>query len=219
MRPNARATDSPRGLTHARRADQRHDSARAAAADHFQSAFRAAGTNRQVLHDPILDVLKAMVVGVQDFACGVDVGRVGGLGVPGQLEDSVQPGTDPARLRTLVAGSLELANLTECGLAHVIWQVGRLNTGSIVLSAVRLVLTQFLADRIQLLTQQELPLALLHALANVVGDLLVDLGLGDVGLGPLDQRRQPFDDIGGLQQLALPLVTQPRRVPSQVGQG
>ncbi len=216
QRPRDRLPE--RGLAHTRRTDQRHHRARTTTADNLQSALRAAGADREIFHDPVLDILQTVVVSIQHLTRGGDVGRVSRFGVPGQLEDGVQPGTDPTRFRTLVAGPLELANLSECGLAYLVRQVGRLNARPIVLSTVRLVLAQFLADRIQLLSQQELALALLHPLANIVGDLLVDFGLGDVRLGPFDQRRKPRHDIRSFQQLALPFVTQPWCVPSEVSQ-
>ena len=55
---------------------------------------------------------------------------------------------------------------------------------AVVLRALRLVLAELLADGGELLAEQELALALLHPLADVVGDLVVDLGLGQVVLGP-----------------------------------
>ena len=188
QRPGDRLTE--RGLADTGRADQRHHRTRATAADDLETTLRTTGADREVLHDPILDVVEAVVIGVQHLARGGDVGRVGGLGVPGQLEDGVQPGADVAGLGALVAGPLELADLAKRRLADVVGQIRLLDTGSVVLRSVRLVLAELLADGVQLLAQQELALALLHALADVVGDLVVDLGLGEVGLGPLDQHGQ-----------------------------
>ena len=220
MRPE-RAGDglTERGLADPGRTDQRHHGAGAAAADDLQAAGRATGADGQVLHDPVLDVVQAVVVGVQHGPGGDDVGRVGGLGAPRQVEDGVQPGPQVAGLGALVAAPLELADLAQGGLADVLGQVGLLDPGAVVLRAVGLVLAELLADGVELLAEQELALALLHALADVVGDLVVDLGLGEVVLGPLDQRGQPLGDVGGLQQLPLLLVGQVGRVAGQVGQG
>ena len=107
--------------------------------------------------------------------------------VPRQLEHGVEPGADPAGLRALVAGALQLADLAQRGLADLVGQVGRLDAGAVVVGAVRLVLAELLADGGELLAQQELALALLHALAHVVADLLGDLELGQVLAGPVDR--------------------------------
>ncbi len=112
--------------------------------------------------------------------------------VPRQVQHGVQPGADPAALGALLAGPLELADLAQRGLAHLLGQVGGLDAGPVVIRPVRLALAQFLADRGQLLAQQELLLRLLHALADVVGDLVVDLDLGEVVAGPVDQDAQPL---------------------------
>ena len=188
MRPSARATRlAERGLADAGRTDQHHHRAGAATADDLQAALGAPGADGQVLHDPVLDVVQAVVIGVQHRAGGGDVGESVVLVVPRQLQDGVQPGADPARLGALVAGPLELADLAQRGLADVLGQVGRLDPGAVVLGALGLVLAELLADGVELLAEQELALALLHPLADVVGDLVVDLDLGEVVLGPLDQ--------------------------------
>ena len=159
------------------------------------------------------------MVGVQHLTRCVDVGRIAGLGIPGQLKDGVEPGANPARFGALIARSFELADLAQGSLANLIGQLRLLDTCSVVLSAVRLILAQLLTDCVQLLPKQELALALLHPLANIVSDLVIDFGLGDVRLSPLDQGRQPCHDVGGLQQLPLPFVAQPGRVSGQIGKG
>ena len=83
---------------------------------------------------------------------------------------------------------LELADLAQRGLADLLGQVGGLDAGAVVVAAVGLVLAEFLADRGELLAQQELALALVHALADVVADLLADLELGQVLAGPRGSR-------------------------------
>ena len=63
-----------RGLAHSGRTHQRHHRTGTTTADNLKSALRAAGPNCEVFHDPILDIVKAVVVSVQHLACGVDVG-------------------------------------------------------------------------------------------------------------------------------------------------
>ena len=138
--------------------------------------------------------------------------------VPRQVEHGVQPGADPAALRALVAGSFQLADLAQRGLAHLLGQVGGLDAGPVVVGTVGFALAQLLADGGQLLAQQELLLRLLHAVPHVLGDLVVDLDFGQVFAGPVDQHAQPLGDIRGLQQLPLLHVGQVGRVARRVRQ-
>ena len=174
-----------RGLADAGRTDQRQHGAGAAAADDLQAALGATGADGEVLHDPVLHVVEAVVVGVEDLAGARDVGGVLGAHVPRQLEHGVEPGADPAGLGALVARALQLADLAQRGLADLLGQVGGLDAGAVVVGALGLVLAELLADRGELLAQQELALALVHALADVVLDLLGDLELGEVLARPL----------------------------------
>ncbi len=207
-----------RGLADAGRPDEGEHRSGPAAADDLEPALGAPGADGEVLHDPLLDVVEPVVVGVEHLAGAHDVGGVLGAHRPRQLEHGVQPGADPARLRALVAGPLELADLAQRRLAHGVRQVCCFDAAPVVLGAVGLVLAQLAADRGQLLAQQELPLALVHPLADVVADLLGDLELGEVVARPGQHERQPAGDVGGLEQLALLLVTEVRRVAGQVGQ-
>ena len=102
------------------------------------------------------------------------------------------------RLGALVAGALELADLAQRRLADVVGQVGGLDPGAVVVGAVGLALAELLADRGELLAQQELALALLHALADVLADLVGDLDLGEVLPGPLDQRASAASSTSGV---------------------
>ena len=159
------------------------------------------------------------MVGVEHRAGSRDVVAVLGRDVPRQLEDGVQPGADPRRLGALVAGALELADLAQQRLADGVRHVGRLDPRAVVVGALGLALAELLADRVELLAQQELALALLHALADVLADLVGDLDLGEVLPGPLDQHRQPLLDVGRLEQLPLAVVGQVRRVAGRVRDG
>jgi hypothetical protein len=86
-------------------------------------------------------------------------------------------------------------------------QVGLLDPAAVVAALLRVAvarqLAELLADRGQLLAQQVLALALLHALPDVGRDLLADLHLGEVGLGLLEQELQALDDVDGLEQAQL----------------
>jgi hypothetical protein len=97
----------------------------------------------------------------------------------GQVQHRVEPGPDPARLGVLVAGALQLADLAQRPLADRLRQIGRLDAGAVVVRAVRLAVAELLADRLELLAQQVLPVALLDRLAYVRLDLVADLWDGE----------------------------------------
>ena len=103
-------------------------------------------------------------------------------------------------------------------LAHLLGQVGGLDPGPVVGRAVRLVLAELLADRGELLAQQELALGLLQPLADVGVDLLGDLLLGEVVAHPADQQLQPGGDVRRGEQFDLLVQGQPGRVAGRVGQ-
>ena len=206
-----------RGLADPGRPGQQDHGARAAAADDLQAALGAPGPDREVLHDPLLDLLEAVVVGVEDLAGPDHVVVVLGALVPGQLEHGVEPGADPGGLGALVAGALELVDLLQQGGAHGVGHVGGLDPGAVVVGALRLALAELLADRGELLAQQVLALRLLHAVADLLADLVGELRLGEVLAGPGDERLEALLDVGGLQQLALAVVGEVRRVAGRVG--
>ena len=158
------------------------------------------------------------MIGVEDLAGTLDVGGVLGTRVPRQVEDGVEPGAYPPGLRRLVTGALELAHLAQCGFAYLLGQVGLVDARPVVVGTLGLVLTEFLADGGELLTEQELLLLLVHPRANVLGDLLADLGLGEMVAGPFDQQPQPCGGVRRLEEFALLLVGEPGRVARRVGE-
>jgi hypothetical protein len=158
------------------------------------------------------------VVLVEGLLRFTEVGVVFGADRPRHLQHRVEPGADPAGLRGGVTGPLELADLAHRGLVDLLGQLGGLDTGAVVRRAVGLVLTELLADRGQLLPQQELALRLLQALADVGVDALGDLLLGEVLAHPPGQQLQPLRDVFGRQELDLLLQREPRCVAGRVGQ-
>src|SRR5664279_2972099 len=141
-----------------------------------------------------------------------------GARLPRDLQHGVQPGTDPARFRALVAGPLQPADLAQRRLADLARQIGLLHPGAEIICAVRFALAEFLADRGQLLAQQELALALLHPVPDVLTDLLGDVHLGQVGAGPTDQQLEATLDLRGLQHLTLLFSGEVRGPAGRVGQ-
>ena len=219
-RPTERPRDglTERGLADAGRADEGEHRAGAATADDLQTALGPAGAHGEVFGDPLLDVLEPVVVGVEDRPRRRQVGRVVAGHAPRELEHGVEPGPQVARLRALVARALELADLAQRLLADLLRQVGGLDAGAVVIRPFGLV-AELLADRGELLAQEVLPLGLVDAFAHVGGDLVAQLGLGDVLAQPRDELREPLAGVGGLEQVALLGGAQVARVAGEVGQG
>ena len=150
-----------RGLADAGRTGQQDHRAGAAAADHLQAALGAAGADGEVLHDPLLDLVEAVVVGVQHLAGARrrrSLSSVRDLPTAARARCRARCGSRPA------SGfcSLERSSLStslQRGLADVVGQVGGLDPGAVVVGALGLALAELLADRGELLAQQELALA------------------------------------------------------------
>ncbi len=211
-----------RCLTDAGRAHQREDGAAAATADHAQAAVGPALAHGQVLDDALLDVIQAGVVLVQDPPGSGNVVGVLGAVVPRDVEHGVQPGPDPADLGRLLGGALQLRDFLHRRVVHILGQVGRLDPRPVVVllgGGVTGQVGQLLADRGELLPQQEFLLLLLHALLDVLADRLRDVQLGHVLLGPADDQLQPLDQVRGLQDLQLLRGVQVGRVAGPVGDG
>ena len=176
--------------------------------------------HRQVLDDPFLHVVKAGVVLVEYLPRAGDVVGVLGPLVPRDVEDGVEPGADPADFRRLVRGPLELVDLAQRGRLDRLRQVGLFDPGPVVVLlgalAVAAQLVELLADRGELLAEQEFLLLLLHALGHVLADGLRDVKLGQVVLDPADRGLKPAFHVGGLKQLQLLLGGQVTRVPGTV---
>ncbi len=151
------------------------------------------------LDDPVLDVVQPVVVGVEHLAGGHQVQVVGRRPAPGQVEHPVQPGADPTLLGALRARAIQPVDLLLHCLAHLRRQRELSESGPVVGGGIAVVLAQLLADGGELLAQQVLPLLLLDALRDVRADLLVDLQLGQVVLGPGQDEFHPGPHLGGLQ--------------------
>ena len=123
----------------------------------------------------------------------------------------------PPRGRALEALDLALDGLTD-RLGQGVAQ--RLEPLAEALDGVRLaVVAQLLADGGQLLAQQELALALLHAVAHLGADALGELQLGQRLLDPPQHQLDAGADLDGLEQLDLALDRQVGPPARGVGEG
>ena len=186
-----------RGLADAGRADKAQDRA---------AALRVELVDRQVFEDAPLDLGEPEMVGVEDAAGLGDVDRLAGLDRPRQLDQPFEIGARhrifAGRLgHPLEPGELALGVLLDLGrhlrLGDLFRELGDLLALGVV------ALAQFLLDRLHLLAQQELALAVVDLFLG----LLADLARQPQHLDAVDQhRRHPFEpalDIDGFEDLLL----------------
>ena len=157
----------------------------------------------QVLQHPLLDAPKTIVVFVQ-HACGVmDVQPVLGVLPPGQAEHGVDVGARDVGLGGHRAHQAELAQLLEQPLGGLIRQGlvadARLQLMQLVPELV--LFAELLLDRLHLLVQVVLLLALLHLILDPALDLLFDLQDFDFALDELVDSLQAGSGVGLFQEL------------------
>src|SRR5205085_1684530 len=170
----ARDRFAERRLADARRTDQRQDRSGTPAGGRAEPALLTELAHGEVLEDAVLHVLEARVVGVEDATRLGDVQVVLAPRVPRKLGHPVEVGADPAVLRRLLGGALQPAELTLRLLAHVLRHAGFRDLLAVLLDDVLFgVLAELLADRLHLLTEEELALVLLHAFRDVAPDLVL----------------------------------------------
>ena len=147
-----------------------------------EASFAAELARGEELDDAVLDVVEAVVVGVEHAAGGVEVELVVAAVAPRQLEHAVEPGADPGVLGRLRCSSARTDRAPWRSAVPARPRVRRSPSRRARNSSddVVVVLAQLLADRGELLAQQELALLLVHALADVVADRLGDLQLGEM---------------------------------------
>jgi hypothetical protein len=90
----------------------------------LHATFGATSTHGEILDDAILDVVEAVMIRVENGSGRDDVGLVGRRRVPRQIENGVEPRSDPTGFGTLVARAFQLPDLAECRLAYLLREVG-----------------------------------------------------------------------------------------------
>ena len=212
-----------RRLADAGGTDEGQNGSRAAPVHRHQTTFGLELAHGEVLENPLFDVGQTVVVGVQN-AGGLDhFEAVVGLHAPGELEDRVEPGTDPACLGALLIGALELVDLALDRHPDMFGEVALGQLGPVVIG-VGLValapaeLSQLLAYGFELTAEKELALRLLHALLDVRLDPLTQREIGQGVTRPAEDQPQPRLDVDRLEHLDLLGQREVGRVARHVGQ-
>src|SRR5579885_3731994 len=177
MRTNARPSDrlADRRLADARRADEGQD--RAGAPVVAEAALGAQLPDRQVLDDPVLRVLEAGMVGVEHRARVLRVEPLVGALRPRHREEPVEVAADHLGLGRALADLLEPRELALGLGADGVRHPGLLDLGAVLVGDGRAVLTELLADRLELLAQYVLPLLLERLGLDLPSHLLAELEL------------------------------------------
>ena len=127
---------------------------------------------------------EAVVIGVEYRSCFDEVESVVAALAPRQFEDAIEPRPHPGVLRGLFAHPFEPIELLGDRRLHAVGRVEVVELGAEFADDVVVALAEFLADRVELLTQEPFALLLVDALAHVVTDRLRDLEFGQVVPGP-----------------------------------
>ena len=172
----------------------------------------------EVLEDPVLDLLEVVVVLVEHLPRVSDVEVVGGLLRPGQLNQPLEVAADDAVLRRGGRQPFEPRELAVGGLARFLGQPGGVEPlAQLVDLRLGLVLLAELAlDRLQLLAQVVLALALVHLRLDLGLDLRAELDHLELAREQLREPPQPAGDVDLLEQLLLLRGRDPQRPGDQV---
>ena len=129
------------------------------------------GAHGEVFEDPLLDLLEAVVVLVEDPGGFLDVELVVGGDVPGQADQPVDVGPDDPDLGRRRGDPAHPVDLLDRARLDLVRHAGRLDLLAqlVDLGLLRVVLAQLALDGLELLAQDVLALGLVH--------LGLDLGL------------------------------------------
>ena len=158
----------------------------------------------EVLDDPVLHLLEVEVVGVEHRARVLEIEVVLRVGRPRHGEDPLDVGADDAVLGRGGRQLLEPLQLAVGGLAHLLRQLPERAEPLAQLRDLRLlgvVLPELLLDRLQLLAQEVLPLALLHLRLDLRLDLRAELEHLELAAQDRRDRAQPQLDVDLLEDL------------------
>ena len=199
-----------RGLAHAGRPDEAQDR-RLQPVD--------ALLHREVLDDALLDLLEAVMVGVEDLHRGGEVLADLALLPPRQREQRVDEVAHDRRLGRHRRHHLELLELAERLRLGLLRHPGGLDLLlHLVEVGVLVALAEFLLDRLDLLVQVVLALALLHLPLDAAADALLDLQDVDLAFEQPEQVLEALGDGAHLEDLLLLLELQRQVRGDRVGE-
>ncbi len=156
------------------------------------------------LEHAILHVPQPVVVLVEDLLRALEVERIIGARVPRELRDPLEIRADHLRLHRLATRALQAPQLAldlgagllrQLELHELVPQLGHL--------AARVVVPELLLNRLELLAQIHLALALPQLLLHLRLDLLLGLEQADL---PLDVHEHPAEPLLDAQRLQQPLL-------------
>ena len=200
-----------RCLAHAGRAHEAQDRA----ADRVGQ-----GADGEVLEDPLLDLLQAVVVLVEDHRGGADVQVVLRPHVPREADEPVHVGPDDADLRRGRRDPAHPVDLLDGAGPDLLGHAGRFDLLAelVDLGLLRVVLAELALDRLELLAEDVLPLGLVHLGLDLALDL--PLELQDLDLAGEERRDElePLDDVDRLEELLALLGRHVRAVGDHVGE-
>ena len=184
------------GLADARRADEAEDR---------PGRLRIQLAHGQVLEDPVLDLLHVVVVLVEDLFGVVDVEVVFGLVVPGQVDEPLEIGADDTVLGRGRRQLLQPGELAFGCLKRLLRQPGFFDPLAefIGLGHRFVFFPEFGLDRLQLLPQEVLALALVDRRLDLGLDLGTELDHLELAGEDPRQHPQPLRDVDLLEQRLL----------------
>ncbi len=199
------------GLADPRRPDEAEDRA---------GRFGVEFAHREVLEDPVLDLLEVVVVGVEDLAGMADVEVVLGLLRPGQLDQPLEVGADDPVLGRRRWQLFQPRELALGGFAGVLGQVGRLDLlpQLVDFGLLLVALAELVLDRFHLLAQEELALALVDFGLDLRLDLAAELDHLELTGEDLGQMAEAGGDLVLLEQPLLLLGRDPQCPGDQIAE-
>jgi hypothetical protein len=158
----------------------------------------------EILDDPLLDLLEAIVVGVEDLDRSRQVLADLALLAPRQRGQRVDEVAHDGRFGGHRRHHLELLQLIHRLALGLLRHLGGLDLLFHLLEVrVLVALAEFLLDRLDLLVQVVLALTLLHLPLDAAADALLDLQDVDFAFEDAEQMLEPLAGLGHLQDLLL----------------
>ena len=184
-----------RGLADAGRADEAEDLA---------GGILLELRDGEMLDDPLLHLVEVVVVLVEDLARAVEIEVVGRGDAPRQRREPVEVRADHAVLRRGRRQPFEPRELAVGGLAHVLGQLERVEPLAqlVHVGLLGVALAELLLDRLQLLAEEELALALLELRLHLRLDLRAELEDLELAVEDLRDLAQPLLGVGELEDRA-----------------